>query len=232
MARYTGPVCKLCRREKTKLFLKGTRCESPEVPDREGPATSRRARARPGARERVPAPAAREAEGQALLRTSREAVPRLLHRGCPHPRESRARSSCASVSLVSTTSSTGPGLAMNRSMGRQLVTHGHFQVNGRKVNIPSYRVKPGDVVEVRGRSRNIGRIIENTSYAAGRMIPEWLTSDLKELRVEVRALPERDSDRCSGPGAAHRRVLLEIKMYGDISSAGGALGGRAIACTI
>jgi small subunit ribosomal protein S4 len=65
-------------------------------------------------------------------------------------------------------------------------------VNDRKVNVPSYRVKPGDVVSVRGRSRNVGRIIENTSYAEGRVIPDWLTSNLREMAVEVRDLPQRN----------------------------------------
>ncbi|MGH2734254.1 MAG: 30S ribosomal protein S4, partial [Actinomycetota bacterium] len=83
------------------------------------------------------------------------------------------------------------GFAMNRSMARQLVTHGHFQVNGRKVNIASYRVKPGDVVEVKQKSKSVGRIVENASYAGGREIPEWLLSDLKQLKVEVRSMPER-----------------------------------------
>ena len=83
------------------------------------------------------------------------------------------------------------GFSMNRPMARQLVSHGHFEVNGRKVNIPSFRVKPGDRVSVRPRSRKLGRIIENTSYAAGRVIPEWLDSQLREMSVDVRALPER-----------------------------------------
>jgi len=84
------------------------------------------------------------------------------------------------------------GLAMNRPMSRQLVSHGHLQVNDHKVDIPSYRVKPGDVVAVRSRSKSVARIIENTTYAEGRMIPDWLASNLREMTVEVRALPERD----------------------------------------
>ena len=84
------------------------------------------------------------------------------------------------------------GFSMNRPMARQLVNHGHFEVNGHKVDIPSYRVKPGDRVSVRNRSRSLGRIIENTAYGAGRMIPEWLDSQLREMTVQVRALPERD----------------------------------------
>jgi small subunit ribosomal protein S4 len=83
------------------------------------------------------------------------------------------------------------GLAMNRPMARQLVGHGHFEVNGRKVNIPSFRVHPGDVVTVRARSKKFGRIIENTAYAEGREIPDWLRPNLKEMTVEVQAMPER-----------------------------------------
>lgn len=83
------------------------------------------------------------------------------------------------------------GFAMNRPMARQLVAHGHFEVNGKKVNIPSYRVKSGDVVSVRSKAKTMGRIVENASYAEGREIPEWLSSNLRELSVEVRGLPER-----------------------------------------
>jgi small subunit ribosomal protein S4 len=84
------------------------------------------------------------------------------------------------------------GFAMNRPMARQLVSHGHFEVNGRTVNIPSYRVAAGDVVAVRGRSKTMGRIVENASYAGGRQIPGWLNSNLRDLSVEVAALPERN----------------------------------------
>ena len=60
-----------------------------------------------------------------------------------------------------------------------------------QVNIPSYRVKPGDIVTVKGKSKSLGRIIENTSYAEGRVIPDWLSSNLKEMAVQVTSLPER-----------------------------------------
>jgi small subunit ribosomal protein S4 len=84
------------------------------------------------------------------------------------------------------------GLAMNRPMARQLVSHGHFQVNGRKVDIASFRVKPGDSVTVKERSKSMGRIVENTSYAEGRIIPEWLSVSLREMTVDVLDLPERN----------------------------------------
>jgi small subunit ribosomal protein S4 len=190
MARYTGPVCKLCRREKTKLFLKGTRCESPKCPIEKG-------RPPPGehGRGRV-----RESEYLLQLREKQKAKRfyGLLEKQFRSYYTEAARSKgVTGEELMRICESRldnvvyRAGLAMNRSMGRQLVSHGHFQVNGRKVNIPSYRLKPGDVVEVRGRSKSVGRIIENASYAAGRVIPDWMSSDLKQLRVEVRDLPER-----------------------------------------
>jgi len=84
------------------------------------------------------------------------------------------------------------GLAMSRNQARQFVTHGHFQVNGRKVDIASYRVKAGDVVEVRDRSRQVGRIVEAAAFAAGRHIPEWLILEAGELKISIVAEPARE----------------------------------------
>jgi small subunit ribosomal protein S4 len=191
VARYRGPVCKLCRREKTKLFLKGTRCESPKCPIEKGrppPGEHGRGRVRENEyllqlREKqkakrfygllekqfrgyyVEAARSKGVTGEELMRICESRLDNVVYRS---------------------------GLAMNRTMARQLVNHGHFEVNGRKVNIPSFRVKPGDVVEVRNKSKSVGRIVENASYAGGRIIPDWLGPDLKGLKVEVRALPERD----------------------------------------
>ena len=190
MARYIGPVCKLCRREKTKLFLKGTRCESPKCPIEKG-------RPPPGehGRGRV-----RESEYLLQLREKQKAKRfyGILEKQFRGYYEEAARSKgVTGEELMRICESRldnvvyRAGLAMNRPMARQLVSHGHFEVNGRKVNIPSFRVKPGDVVTVKNRSKTLGRIVENTSYAEGREIPEWLGSNLREMRVEVRALPER-----------------------------------------
>src|SRR3990170_9159566 len=191
MARMTGPVCRLCRRERTKLFLKGTRCESPKCPIEKG-------RPPPGehGRGRV-----RESEYLLQLREKQKAKRfyGILERQFRHYYQEAAHSKgVTGEELMRICESRldnvvyRAGFAMNRAMGRQLVSHGHFEVNGRKVNIPSYRVKPGDVVSVRGRSKSLGRIVENTSYAEGRIIPEWLGANLKEMTVEVRALPERN----------------------------------------
>jgi small subunit ribosomal protein S4 len=191
MAKYTGPVCRLCRRERTKLFLKGTRCESPKCPIEKG-------RPPPGehGRGRV-----RESEYLLQLREKQKAKRfyGILEKQFRSYYEEADRSKGITGEELLRMCETRldnvvyrSGLAMNRPMARQLVNHGHLEVNGRKVNVPSYRVRPGDVVTVRGRSRTIGRIVENTSYAEGREIPGWLGANLKEMSIEVRALPERD----------------------------------------
>ncbi|MGH2757333.1 MAG: 30S ribosomal protein S4 [Actinomycetota bacterium] len=191
MARYTGPVCKLCRREKTKLFLKGTRCESPKCPIEKG-------RPPPGehGRGRV-----RESEYLLQLREKQKAkrfYGILEKQFRSYYEEADQSKGVTGEELMRICESRldnvvyRAGLAMNRPMARQLVSHGHFEVNGKKVNIPSFRVKPGDVVSVRGRSKSLGRIVENTSYAEGRVIPEWLGPNLREMTVEIRALPERN----------------------------------------
>jgi small subunit ribosomal protein S4 len=190
MAKYTGPVCRLCRRERTKLFLKGTRCESPKCPIEKG-------RPPPGehGRGRV-----RESEYLLQLREKQKAkrfygiLEKQFRSYYAEADRSKGITGEELLRICETRLDNvvyRSGLAMNRPMARQLVNHGHLEVNGRKVNIPSYRVRPGDVVTVRGRSRTLGRIIENTSYAEGREIPEWLGSNLKEMSIEVRAFPER-----------------------------------------
>lgn len=190
MARYTGPVCKLCRREKTKLFLKGTRCESPKCAIEKGrpvPGSSGRGRVR-------------ESEYLLQLREKQKAKRfyGILEKQFRSYYEEAARSKGVTGEELMRICEMRldnvvyrSGFAMNRPMARQLVTHGHLEVNGRKVNIPSYRVRPGDTISVKGKSKTLGRIVENTSYAEGRMVPDWLSSNLKDFSVQVLSLPER-----------------------------------------
>ncbi|MEA2477065.1 MAG: small subunit ribosomal protein [Actinomycetota bacterium] len=190
MARYLGPVCKLCRRERTKLFLKGTRCESPKCPIEKG-------RPPPGeqGRGRV-----RESEYLLQLREKQKAkrfygiLEKQFRRYYEEAAQSKGVTGEELMRICETRLDNvvyRAGFAMNRPMARQLVSHGHFEVNGKKVNIPSFRVKTGDTVTVRNRSKSLGRIVENTSYAEGRVIPDWLSSSLSDLSVSVVALPER-----------------------------------------
>jgi small subunit ribosomal protein S4 len=190
MAHYVGPVCRLCRREKTKLFLKGTRCESPKCPIEKG-------RPPPGehGRGRV-----RESEYLLQLREKQKAKRfyGILEKQFRSYYAEAARSKgVTGEELMRICESRldnvvyRSGLAMNRPMARQMVSHSHFEVNGKKVNIPSFRVKPGDVITVKQRSKSLGRFIENISYADGRETPDWLSTNLKEMSVQVLSLPER-----------------------------------------
>jgi small subunit ribosomal protein S4 len=190
MAHYVGPVCKLCRREKTKLFLKGTRCESPKCPIEKGhPPPGEHGRGR-----------VRESEYLLQLREKQKAKRfyGILEKQFRKYYAEAARSKgVTGEELMRICESRldnvvyRAGLAMNRPMARQMVSHAHFEVNGHKVNIPSFRVKPGDVITVKQRSKSMGRFIENISYAEGREIPDWLSTNLKEMSAQVLALPER-----------------------------------------
>ena len=83
------------------------------------------------------------------------------------------------------------GLATSRAQGRQLVRHGHFQVNGRKVNIPSYLVKPGDLVEVRPGSRELSVLLANRQATGHQTVPSWIEVDRESLRAKVLSNPQR-----------------------------------------
>jgi small subunit ribosomal protein S4 len=83
------------------------------------------------------------------------------------------------------------GLATSRAQGRQLVRHGHFQVNGRKVNIPSYLVKPGDLVEARPGSRELAVLLANRQATGHQTVPSWIEVDRENLRAKVLSNPQR-----------------------------------------
>lgn len=191
MPNQPSSVCRLCRRERMKLFLKGTRCESPKCaierrpypPGQHGRGRikeseyliqlreKQKARRIYGVRERQfrkyyhQATRAKGVTGTRLLQLLETRLDNIVYRG---------------------------GLAMSRPQARQFVSHGHFQVNGQKVDVPSFRVKPGSAVEVRERSRSVGRIVEAAAYAAGRTIPDWLLLEPGELRIRVLDEPARE----------------------------------------
>ena len=83
------------------------------------------------------------------------------------------------------------GLATSRAQGRQFVRHGHFQVNGRKVNIPSFLVKPGDLVEVRPGSREISALLANRETTGHQAVPSWIEVDRENLRAKILSHPQR-----------------------------------------
>ncbi|MGI6345323.1 MAG: 30S ribosomal protein S4 [Bacillota bacterium] len=192
MANYTGPVCRLCRREGTKLFLKGARCYSDKCsvarrtypPGQHGQGRRRqmsnygqqlrekqKARRIYGVLERqfrryyAQAARAKGVTGERLLQLLELRLDNVVYR---------------------------LGFAENRAQARQLVNHGHFEVNGRKVDIPSYLVKENDAIAVRERSRNRTYFKDLLAVLADRQTPEWLTRNNDTLSGSVVRLPQRD----------------------------------------
>jgi small subunit ribosomal protein S4 len=191
LARYTGPDCKLCRREKTKLFLKGSKCESPKCPVEKRPYP-------PGehGRGRI-----KEAPNLMQLREKQKArrIYGVLEKQFRNYYNEAARrkgiTGEALLQLLETRLDNvvyRGGLARSRDQARQLVRHSHVTVNGRKVNIPSYHVKPGDVVQVKERMRDNLNVHESIQLQLGRPQPGWLELNAGEARLTVTSIPTRD----------------------------------------
>ena len=193
MPNQPNPVCRLCRRERMKLFLKGTKCESPKCPvDRRPYPPGQHGRGR-----------IKESEYLIQLREKQKArrYYRIREKQFRNYYQAAARAKgITGTKLLQLLESRldnvvyRGGLAMSRDQARQFVNHGHFQVNGRKVDIPSYQVKPGDKVEVRERSRSVGRLVEAAAYSAqNRSIPDWLALEAGDLRISVNQEPSREA---------------------------------------
>ncbi|HOJ51712.1 MAG TPA: 30S ribosomal protein S4 [Syntrophales bacterium] len=191
MARYRESVCKLCRREGIKLFLKGDRCYSDKC------AFERRDYA-PGEhghrRQKFTDYGVQLREKQKLRR-----IYGLLERQFRgyFARADRQKGITGTNLLLLLERRLDNmvfrlGFASSRNEARQLVLHNHFTVNGKKVNIPSYLVEVGDIIEVREKSRNIARIREAMETVVRRGIPAWLELDKENFRGVVKALPARE----------------------------------------
>ena len=191
MARYTGPVCRMCRREGTKLFLKGERCTSGKcaldrrstVPGQHGAANKKvreygmqlrekqKTRRYYGVLERQFANYFEEADRQAGM--TGENLLALLERRLDNV-----------VYRM--------GMAESRKEARQLVLHGHFTLNGKKVTIPSISVRVGDVISVKENSRDSAKIKGLMEGLASKLSPKWLEVDKENAVAKVVALPARD----------------------------------------
>jgi small subunit ribosomal protein S4 len=190
VARYTGPDCKLCRRERQKLYLKGTRCESPKCAIERRPYP-------PGEHGRA---RIKESEYLTQLREKQKArrIYGVLERQFRGYYQAAANQEGITgenlLRLLETRLDNAvyrAGFATSRDQARQMVRHRHFQVNGRIVSIPSYRVRPGDVIEVRERSRNLLPVQEAVRLSESRVIPPWLDIDGAGLKITVNDLPSR-----------------------------------------
>lgn len=191
MARYTDPVCRLCRREGAKLFLKGSRCYTkkcaferrPSPPGQHG--VRRRKVGDYGLQLREKQKVKRlygMLEGQFALTfqraTSEKGVSGELLL------QKLERRLCNVIYRL--------GFGGSQAQGRQLVRHGHVRVNDRKIDIPSYQVKVGDVITLGARAAKNGQVQASVESVKGRGVPRWLELDSANLTAKVLALPARD----------------------------------------
>ena len=190
MARYTGPVCRLCRRERMKLFLKGPKCDSMKCPIERRPYP-------PGdhGRGRI-----RESEYLLQLREKQKArrIYGVLEKQFRNLyEEANRQDGITGENLLRMLEQRldnvvfRGGWGSSRNQARQLVRHGHVQVNGRRVTIPSYSVRRGDVVALREKSQSL-IIIRHNLDTLDRALPPWLEGGEAGMAVTVRDLPLRE----------------------------------------
>ena len=191
MARYTGSVCRLCRREGTKLFLKGDRCFSPKC-----------------GIEKRSYPPGQHGQGRARFSDygvqlrEKQKVKRMygllekqFSRTMERATAMKGRSGENLLVLLERRLDSvvfRMGFATSRAEARQLVRHGHFLVDGRKVTIPSMLLRAGNKVTVRERSRKIARIAGALEALEGRSVPRWLETSKEGFEGVVKALPSRE----------------------------------------
>jgi len=208
MARYTGPACKLCRREGTKLFLKGTRCLTEKcaverrayAPGQHGQSTGRRRKASEYAKQLREKQKVKRIYGLSE-RQFRNIFDRVL-------KEPGVTGEALLVALESRLDNLvyRMGFAVSRKQARQLVCHGHITVNGRAVDIPSYRVGPGDEVKVTDASRELVQV-RLALEQFGRTQPvSWIQVDTEKALGRMTERPSRDAI----PIAAQEQLIVEL----------------------
>ena len=188
MARYTGAVCRQCRREGQKLFLKGERCYSDKC------ALARRNFA-PGQHGQ----ARKKSSEYGIQMRAKQKAKRyygvLESQFAKYFEMATKHTGMAGENLLKILESRldnvvyRAGFGMSRRQARQLVLHRHFTVNGERVNIPSYLVKPGDVIAVHGTACD--KIKENVELNSARPVPMWMSFDANDMKVTFNRLPER-----------------------------------------
>ncbi|MEZ4330136.1 MAG: 30S ribosomal protein S4 [Myxococcota bacterium] len=191
MARYTGSVCRLCRREGTKLFLKGDRCFTEKC-----------------AIERRAYPPGQHGQGRARFSDygvqlrEKQKVKRMygllekqLRKTFEQASRMKGRTGENLLLLLERRLDNVVyrlGYTTSRAEARQLVKHGHFAVNGKKASTPSILVKPGWTIEVRDRSKEITRIAGALETAESRAVPQWLEVEKQAMKGTIKALPQRE----------------------------------------
>ena len=192
MARYTDPVCRLCRREGMKLFLKGSKCFTDKCPvEKRNFAPGQHGKDRKA-----------KIVGYGLQLREKQKAKRMYFTQEGQFRnyfEKAARSKGVTGELLLQQLERRLdavvyriGLGMSRRQARQLVRHGHVAVNGRKVNIPSYQVSVGEEISIRENSRQLALLEQAKEFAAHQNAPGWLEIDRENFKGKVLALPKRE----------------------------------------
>lgn len=192
MARYIGPVCRLCRREATKLFLKGERCHSEKcaIEKRNFP---------PGqhGKDRKPKIVGYGLQLREKQKTRRyyqliETQFRNLFEKAAKMRGITGENMLGLLERRLDNAIYRMGFGTSRAQARQIVRHGHIAVNGHKVSIPSFTLKPNDVIEVREKSRNNPTVLSARDATAHAPTPNWMEVDRDALKARVLSLPKRE----------------------------------------
>ena len=190
MARYTGADCKRCRREKVKLFLKGSKCDGPKCPIESRPYP-------PGQHGR-----GRSKESEYLLQMrEKQKLARMYgvlekqFRGYYEEANRKQGKTGENLLIILETRLDNvvfrAGFAKSRDMARQLVRHGHFLVNGKKVNIPSFRVTPMDVIDVVPGSLELTPFIVASAELGDKPVPAWMEVVGSQMRILIHGVPVR-----------------------------------------
>lgn len=190
MARYTGPVCKLCRREGVKLFLKGDKCIAK--------CTLERRSSKPGqhgsGRSRKESGYAKQLREKQKVRRTYGILERQFHKHFESAARKPGKTSENFLQVLEMRLDNlvyRLGFADSRAQARQLVNHGHFAVNGRKTDIPSFIAKPNDVITVRDRSKGLEYFKTRALVLTQKGVPTWLRLDANEMSGRVLTIPSR-----------------------------------------
>ncbi|MFH2044564.1 MAG: 30S ribosomal protein S4 [Pseudomonadota bacterium] len=192
MARYIGAVCRLCRRENLKMFLKGDRCYSDKCAfDRRSYAPGQHGQRR-GRKFSDYGVQLREKQKTKRLYGLSEKQFRLFFERAERQRDITGTNLLVMLERRLDNVVYRLGFVSSRSQGRHFVRHNHFKINGKKNNIPSYLIKIGDILELNENSRNVKAISDSLDAVARRGIPQWLELEKENFKGKVKSFPVRE----------------------------------------
>ncbi len=205
MARYRDSVCRLCRREGVKLFLKGERCFTDKC------AFDRRQYppGQHGQRRHKETEYGRQLREKQKARRVYGVLEKQFHLYFERADRQKGETGKNLLTILERRLDNivyRLGFACTRAEARQLVRHGHFLVNGKKVNIPSFLVKPGDRIELREKSRKIQRVLDSLEAVSRRQMPSWLELDKNAFKGSMTALPVREEL----PSDFNEQLIVEL----------------------